>query len=65
VFEPFLRVDLARRNALPGAELGLAIAFEIAERYGGTLTLRNTQPHGLIQQIGFPIAAAEMGRGQI
>lgn len=59
VFEPFFRVDLARRKTVPGAGLGLAIAREIVERYGGTLALRNTEPHGLIQQLVFPIASAD------
>ncbi|MDP3339228.1 ATP-binding protein [Frigidibacter sp.] len=63
VFEPFFRVDLGRRKTLPGAGLGLAIACEIVERYGGTLTLRNAEPHGLIQQLVLPIASADEGEG--
>jgi signal transduction histidine kinase len=52
--EPFFRVDPARRKSAPGAGLGLAIAKEIVERYGGKLTLQNRSPKGLRQEIAFP-----------
>lgn len=45
-FEPFFRVDPARRKFGVGAGLGLAIAKEIAERHGGKLTLQNRLPRG-------------------
>ncbi len=51
VFEPFFRVDAGRRKAVPGAGLGLAIAREIFERFGGTITIANRKPHGLEQTI--------------
>ncbi|WP_138473430.1 ATP-binding protein [Poseidonocella sp. HB161398] len=51
VFEPFFRVDPARRKTLPGAGLGLAIAREILERFGGTIEIRNLEPTGLEQKI--------------
>ena len=51
VFEPFFRVDPARRQHVPGAGLGLAIAKEIIERLGGTLTIENRRPRGLKQTI--------------
>jgi signal transduction histidine kinase len=54
VFEPFFRVDAARRKSGPGAGLGLAIAKEIVERHGGKLTLQNRSPKGLRQEICFP-----------
>jgi signal transduction histidine kinase len=54
VFEPFFRVDPARRKSAPGAGLGLAIAKEIVERHGGKLTLQNRSPKGLRQKIIFP-----------
>jgi signal transduction histidine kinase len=53
-FEPFFRVDPARRKSGPGAGLGLAIAKEIVERHGGKLTLQNRSPRGLRQRVGFP-----------
>jgi signal transduction histidine kinase len=58
VFEPFFRVDLARRKSGPGAGLGLAIAKEIVERHGGKLTLQNRSPKGLRQRIVFPACFA-------
>ena len=49
VFEPFFRVDQARRKSFPGAGLGLAIAREIVERHGGSITIQNRELHGLLQ----------------
>lgn len=51
VFEPFFRVDLARRKSTPGVGLGLAIAKEIIERFGGSIELVNGLPAGLIQTV--------------
>lgn len=53
VFEPFFRVDPARRQHVPGAGLGLAIAREIVERQGGTLGIKNRTPNGLKQTLSF------------
>ncbi len=58
VFEPFFRVDPARRKPGLGAGLGLAIAKEIVERHGGKLTLQNRSPTGLRQKIIFPACFA-------
>ena len=52
-FEPFFRVDPGRRQSIPGAGLGLAIAKEIIERYGGTVTLENRHGGGLCQTVVF------------
>src|ERR1700720_3242746 len=62
VFEPFFRVDPARRKSAPGAGLGLAIAKEIVERHGGKLTLQNRSPKGLRQEIMFPACFPGAGR---
>jgi signal transduction histidine kinase len=53
IFEPFFRVDPARRQQFPGAGLGLAIAKEIVERQGGTLIVENRTPNGLRQTLSF------------
>lgn len=59
VFEPFFRVDIARRKTLPGAGLGLAIAREIVERFGGTIAIANRKPKGLVQTVRLPLVADE------
>lgn len=58
VFEPFFRVDAARRKTMPGAGLGLAIAREIVERFGGSITIANSEdPKGLIQTVRLPLVS--------
>ena len=57
VFEPFFRVDPARTQHVAGAGLGLAIAKEIVERSGGTLTIKNRKSGGLQQTISLARAA--------
>jgi len=59
VFEPFFRVDAARRKTMPGAGLGLAIAREIIERFGGQITLANRKPNGVIQTVKLAIIVDE------
>ncbi len=58
VFEPFFRVDEARRQFHPGAGLGFAIAREIITRNGGRLTIENRLSGGLRQTVSFEAAAA-------
>jgi len=53
VFEPFFRVDEARRQFHPGAGLGFAIAREIITRNGGRLTIENRLAGGLRQTVSF------------
>ena len=60
VFEPFFRVDPGRRQQVPGAGLGLAIAREIVVRCGGGIAIRNRDGGGLIQTVTLapvPLAA--------
>ncbi|UXS03309.1 ATP-binding protein [Agrobacterium tumefaciens] len=57
VFEPFFRVDPARRKSVPGAGLGLAIAKEIIERFGATISIANRKKTGLAQTVIFPKSA--------
>jgi signal transduction histidine kinase len=55
VFEPFYRADSARRsNERGGFGLGLSIARAIARAHGGSLTLADATPSGLIAQFSFP-----------
>ncbi len=55
VFEPFFRVDQARRQTIPGAGLGLAIAREIIEKHGGTIWIGNRANGGLEQLLTLPL----------
>ncbi|OBZ95224.1 hypothetical protein ADU59_11540 [Pararhizobium polonicum] len=55
VFEPFFRVDQARRQLVPGAGLGLAISREIIENHGGTITIVNRPEGGLLQTVCLPL----------
>ena len=57
VFEPFFRVDPARRQDIRGAGLGLTIAREIIQRAGGTISIANRETGGLIQIVELPKAS--------
>ncbi|MEO7571597.1 MAG: HAMP domain-containing sensor histidine kinase [Acidimicrobiales bacterium] len=46
IFEPFTRLDAARRSADGGTGLGLAIARDIAEAHGGSLELDGSAVEG-------------------
>lgn len=54
VFEPFFRVDPARRQNIPGAGLGLTIAHEIVTRAGGSIQIVNRPGGGLQQTVILP-----------
>lgn len=58
VFEPFFRVDQARRQLVPGAGLGLAISREIIENHGGTITIVNRCEGGLLQTVRLPLCVS-------
>lgn len=51
VFEPFHRLDPSRSK--PGSGLGLALVRAIAEKHGGTITLKDNHP-GLIVEVALP-----------
>jgi signal transduction histidine kinase len=58
-FEPFSRGDASRGS--PGADgfgLGLAIARQLVERHGGSITLHDREPSGLDAQVVLPIFTA-------
>jgi signal transduction histidine kinase len=57
VFEPFFRVDPARRQDIPGAGLGLTIARELIQRAGGSVGIANRPGGGLVQIVELPVAA--------
>jgi two-component system sensor histidine kinase TctE len=53
VFERFFRAT----HEGSGCGLGLAIVKEIVERHGGSVTLANAEPHGLIVRLRLPTVA--------
>ncbi len=56
VFEPFFRANPGRTQTVKGAGLGLAIAKEIVERFGGTIRIRNRSGGGLEQVVTLRLA---------
>jgi signal transduction histidine kinase len=56
VFEPFYRIDCSRSRETHGAGpgLGLAIARDIAQALGDTLTLLNRPEDGLLAELRLP-----------
>ena len=56
MLEPFVRGDEARNmDETAGFGLGLAITNAIAAAHGGTLSLHDRQPHGLVVRIRLPV----------
>ena len=51
----------AAHAEIPGTGLGLAICREVVDAWGGTLTLRAVQPHGLCVRIALPAAGPDQG----
>ena len=57
MLEAFVRGEDARTmDDRAGFGLGLSIARAVAEAHGGTLTLHDRVPHGLIARITLPAA---------
>jgi two-component system OmpR family sensor kinase len=55
-FERFARADSARRAVLGGSGLGLALVSGIAERAGGSASLRNGEHGGAVATVRLPAA---------
>lgn len=53
-FEPFRRLDPSRNPESGGSGLGLTIARQVAERHGGTVSLRNRAGGGLVATLTLP-----------
>ena len=58
LFDRFYKTDTSRQG---GSGLGLAIARQHAERLGGTLTVRSTEPHGLTFELRLPVTESLHG----
>ncbi|WP_234537469.1 sensor histidine kinase [Streptomyces shenzhenensis] len=61
IFERFVRLDDARSRDDGGAGLGLAIARDVAERHGGTLTVCTSALGGALFELRLPGLRAVQG----
>ncbi|MFD5032991.1 sensor histidine kinase [Streptomyces sp. NPDC058405] len=61
IFERFVRLDDARSRDDGGAGLGLAIARDVAERHGGTLTVTRAPAGGALFELRLPPAPSSAG----
>lgn len=57
IFQPFVRLDDARRGGREGSGLGLSIAARLTERLGGQIQLRSTPGHGSCFAVWLPLNA--------
>ncbi|MDJ0749554.1 MAG: ATP-binding protein [Woeseiaceae bacterium] len=63
IFEPFVRMDPARRRETGGFGIGLAMVHNIAKMHGGTVVANNVDPTGLAINITLPLGKPRAGRG--
>jgi signal transduction histidine kinase len=56
IFERFTRLDEGRARDAGGMGLGLAVVKGTVERYGGTVTVEDAQPHGARFVVRLPAA---------
>ena len=64
VFERFSRLDEARAADTGGAALGLAIARDIAQRHGGSLSLGSSDGSGASFELALPLVDTTRGLGE-
>ncbi|MCY0889256.1 MAG: HAMP domain-containing sensor histidine kinase [Alicyclobacillaceae bacterium] len=61
VFDRFYRVEAGRTRSRGGAGLGLAIARDLVEAYGGQIHMVSEEGHGTTVHMRFPPATEEQG----
>jgi signal transduction histidine kinase len=54
VIEPFVRLDPSRSGRSGSVGLGLSIVHEIVRAHGGTLSLMDRAPNGLVARVKLP-----------
>ena len=62
IFEPFVRMDPARRRETGGFGIGLAMVHNIAKMHGGTVVASNVSPTGLAVNVTLPLGRPKLGR---
>ncbi|WP_386748251.1 HAMP domain-containing sensor histidine kinase [Agrilutibacter niabensis] len=62
VLEPFYRLEASRNRDTGGIGLGLAIAQQLADAIGATLSLRNREDGGLDAMVQLPADAGDAAR---
>lgn len=65
VFEPFFRTNPGRTQTTKGVGLGLAIAKEIIERFGGSIEISNRPEGGLRQVVRLRLATPPAGQARV
>jgi len=63
VFAPFRRLETSRSRATGGVGLGLTIARDVIHAHGGTISLGNSDPSGLIVTVTLPLPSARGAAG--
>lgn len=58
IFDRFYQVDSSLTRAYEGSGIGLALAYELSKRLGGTLTVSSLPGHGTTFTLDLPVQAA-------
>jgi signal transduction histidine kinase len=64
IFERFYRADAERTKNIESTGLGLAIARELVEAHGGTITAENVPSGGLVFNIRIPLSGVQPDSGE-
>lgn len=56
IFDRFYQSDTAKHSTQPGTGIGLALAKELTELHGGTITVKNGEENGAVFTVRLPIS---------